>query len=189
MPDPIEVKGEMPVIVEKPEGEKPDEFDKERAMALITKLRGEIKDLSGKAKKADEWEQAETKRKESEMTELQKLQKQLAEAQTQLKQEAKARLQREAAEKIGLPATFAKRLTGETPEELEADAKEIFDALPKQEKKTPNLSPTNPGGASQGETTAQRMARIHGTDQDVFSPEAARQLGGGVFFTTKTTEE
>jgi hypothetical protein len=184
MPDPIVPPGEMPTP---PPTESVEEFDKDRAMALITKLRAEAKELSGKAKRAEELEAAEAKRKEGEMTELQKLQAKLAEAESRLKQESKARLQREAAEKVGIPASFAKRLTGETPEELEADAKEILETLPKT--KAPNISATNPGGASQGETEAQRIAksheRLYGSGGDLFTPETMKQMGGGVFQSSK----
>jgi chromosome segregation ATPase len=182
MPEEIVTTGETPT----PTTETVETFDKDRAMALIAKLRGEVKDLTPKARKADELEQAEAKRKEADMTELQKLQAKLTEAESRLKLEGKARLQREAAEKVGIPASFAKRLTGETPDELEADAKEILDTLPKSDKKAPHLSATNPGGATTGETLEQRLARIHGADKDYFSPELARQMGGGVSFTTKT---
>jgi hypothetical protein len=63
--------------------------------------------------------------------------------------EAKARiaehreLQRQAAEKVGLPAAFASRLLGESPEDLEADAKTLLASLPKPQ--APNLN--NEAGA------------------------------------------
>lgn len=173
------------------EGEKPEQskapetgeevFDKERAMALIAKLRGEVKELSGKAKKADELEQAETKRKESEMSELEKLQKRLTETETRLKQKEIAEARRAAAEKVGLPVALAQRLQGETPEELETDAKALLESLPKADApKNPKLSPTNPGGAQQGETMEQQLARIHGQSANPFDARFAQSKGGGV---------
>ena len=94
-------------------------------------------------------------------------------------------LRRETAEKVGLPLVFADRLKGETPEELEADAKQILEALPKTPK-PPNVSATNPGaGASQGETAAQALARIHGQGVDIFDPHFVKEHGGGVVFKDK----
>ena len=171
--------------VEQPAQVAEDKFDEARAMELIKKLRAEVKELSPKAKKAAELEAADAKRKEAELSEADKLSKKLAEAESRLKHMEHVENQRAAAEKVGLPMTFAKRLQGETPEELEADAKEILESLPKAEKKAPGLSPTNPSGAQQGETRAQKLARIHGQDVDPFDPAQARKLGGGVFFTQK----
>jgi len=187
MADEIE-KGETPEkeVVEQPAQSAEEKFDETRAMELIKKLRAEIKELSPKAKKAAELEAAEVKRKEAQMTETEKLAKELAEAKSRLRQVERIEMQRAAAEKAGLPLAYAKRLQGETPEELEADAKEMLDALPKAEKKTPSLSPTNPGGAAQGETIDQKLARIHGQGVDPFDPMTAKKLGGGVHFVERS---
>jgi len=67
------------------------------------------------------------------------------------------------AEKIGLPSIFASRIQGNTDEELEADAKVIFDDLPKPDDKKPSPGPTNPGeGGQPKESDAQRIARLTG---------------------------
>lgn len=147
-------------------------------------LKGANKEAAERRKRLEELEQAETKRKESEMSETDKLKKALAETETKLKQMERTSLQRAAAEKIGLPAVFANRLQGETPEELEADAKAILEALPKAQQ--PKGNPTNPGAnATQGETDVQRLARIHGQSVNVFDPTQNAQMGGGVRFVTK----
>jgi hypothetical protein len=95
-------------------------------------------------------------------------------------------LQRQAAEKAGLPAILAARLQGATLEELEADAAALAETLPKPQPKTPPTVPaTNPGAAQQGETDAQRRARIYGTQINPFDPAIAKESGGGVYFKTK----
>ena len=168
-----------------PETVKGEPFDAARAMKTIEALRAEIKELKPKAKQADELTAAEQKRKEAEMTELQKLTAQLEKANAELKQANLNELRRSTAAKVGLPMVFADRLKGETPEELEADAKQILEALPKTPK-TPNVSATNPGaGASQGETAAQALARIHGQGVDIFDPHFVKEHGGGVVFKDK----
>ena len=193
MPDdeqarPAETAAEETQQVE-PQAQSAEEFDAARAMDLIKKLRGEIKELTPKAKKAAELEAIEAKRREAEMTEVEKLNKQLTEAQSRLKHAEHVENQRAAAEKVGLPATFAKRIMGETPEEMEADAKEILESLPKPEKRAPAISPTNPSGGVQGKTTAQRLAELHGQGADVFSIENMQRLGGGVVQSLKGSTE
>lgn len=162
-----------------------DAFDLPRAMALIEKLRGEIKELKPKAKQADELTAAEQKRREAEMTELERLQGELKTARAELKKAQVAEMRRAAAAAVGLPLAFADRLMGETSEDLEADAKKLLEALPKAPK-TPPVSPTSPGGnASTGETLAQQRARIYGQDVDVMSTQYAKAHGGGVIFKEK----
>jgi len=161
-------------------------FDAERAKALIDKLRGEIKDLKPKAKLAEELSETEKKRKEAEMTELERLSKQLKDAEAELSKTRLSVLQRDAAAKHNLPAELATRLKGETPEELEADAKALADLLPKH-KAQPTISPTNPGGnASPNETVDQMKARL-GMSQSVniFDKDYMKAHGGGAFVTNK----
>lgn len=159
-----------------------DAFDAERAKALIDKLRNEIKELKPKAKKADELSEAEQKRKEAEMTELDRLNKQLAEAQAEVKRTQLSVLRRDAAAKYSLPAELADRLKGETPEELEADAKALAALLPKA-KPQPTTSPTQPGAiAGHPETKDQMKARLGiGVNPDIFAPDFMKAHGGGAF--------
>ncbi len=134
-----------------------DAFDAERAKALIDKLRGEIKELKPKAKKAEELTEAEQKRKDAEMTDLERLNKQLADTQAELKAAKIATLQRDAATKHNLLPELASRLKGETLEELEADAKALAELLPKPQ--APRANPTNPGGNASGEAETYEAKR------------------------------
>jgi hypothetical protein len=183
MTDPVEPTQVVAPDPQKPAVEPPvveEVFDKERAMALITKLRGEVKSLEPKAKKADDLEAAEKARKEAELPEIERLKKETHELQSQLKKLQITQQRNDVAHKIGLPDVFADRIKGETPEEMEADAKLIFDALPKGPKPPPPVNPTNPGGASANETDAQIMARLHPSGANMWNPEVARRHGGGV---------
>ena len=163
-----------------------DKFDLPRAMALIEKLRGEVKELKPKAKAADDLTAAEQKRKEAEMTATQKLQAELDKAKADLKAAQLNDMRRAVAAEVGLPLVFADRLQGETPEDLKTDAEKLLAALPKAAPKPPNLGPTNPGsGASQGESDAQALARIRGQGINVFDPNFAKSHGGGVMINTK----
>jgi colicin import membrane protein len=99
-----------------------------------------------------EWEKLAKQREEE-----------LAKVKADLSAKELADKKRAIAEKIGLPAAFAGRIQGTTDEELEADAKVIFDALPKPDDKKPSPGPTNPGeGGQPKETDAQRIARLTG---------------------------
>ena len=156
-----------------------DEFDKERAMKTITELRQFEKLSKSQAKKLAEYEEAEKKRQDAELSETEKLKKQLAEKDALLKLRDHQELQRQAATEAELSISFAKRLQGETLEELVADAKSILAELPKAGK--PNINPTNPGGnATGGETDEQKLARIHGRGIDIFDPVTIKKMGGGV---------
>lgn len=162
---------------------KQDDFDKERAMALIEKLRGEVKELKPKAKKAEELEAEAQKRADAELSEMEKLKKSLADAESKMKAYETQQLRRAAADKVGLPAVFADRLKGETPEELEADAQAILEALPKQPKST--ISSTNPAEPKKGPTLAERRAELYGTNTNIFDTAFAKTQGGGVRFIEK----
>jgi hypothetical protein len=173
---------EQPEVEEKEIGKDGKEYDPIRAQATIEKLRLQLKDVEKRAKKADELEAAEAKRKEAEMSDLEKAQKKTAELESELKSTKLAILRRDVAERVGLPATFVDRLKGETPEDLEADAKALLDAFPKSDKQAPKIAATNPGGAAVGETETQALARIHGRDTNIFG--MAKQ-GGGTYINEK----
>ena len=158
------------VEVKQPASEKPgvalfdgEPFDAERAKSLIEKLRGEVKELKPLASKAQDLLTAEQARKEAELSEMEKLQKQLADAQAKADALARENAQRKAADDAGLPAAFADRIKGETPEDMLADAKSLLEAMPKQPA-TPKITPTNPGaGAGKaGETDEERRKRLFG---------------------------
>ena len=124
-------------------------------------------------KKLAKFEQEEAKRKEAEMSELERANKHAQELETQVKALQFKTLQQEIAGRIGLPPVYADRIRGETPEDMEADAKLLMDALPKQ-KAAPNTGSTNPGEqASKEETRAQKLTRLTGGEVDIWK-------GGGI---------
>jgi hypothetical protein len=181
-----------------PEGETPEEQQPEAttpetgesAEARVARMEAALKKANHEAakyrKQAEAFEQAETKRKEAELSEMEKLQKRLAETEAEANRLRLEGLQRQAAEKAGLPASLAARLQGATLEELEADAAALAETLPKPQPTTPPTVPaTNPGAAQQGETDAQRRARLYGSQVNPFDPTVAKESGGGVFFRTK----
>lgn len=124
-------------------------------------------------KKLAKFEQEEAKRKEAEMTELELANKRSQELEAKVRQLEISRLQHDIAAKVGLPFVWADRLKGETPEELEADAKSILEAQPKQ-KAAPNAGATNPGEqATKDETRAQKLKRLTGGEAEIWG-------GGGI---------
>jgi hypothetical protein len=164
-PEPT-AKGETPetaaqvapvVVTPEPEVEK---YDEPRAMALIAKLREESKNAKKDAKRLAELEAANQSRVDAEKTELQKAQDHAAQLEAALKTERLRIMRRDAAEKTKLPAVFADRLQGETPEELEADALKILASIPAAV--PPKLDATNPGRPQTGETEAEKRKRLIG---------------------------
>lgn len=109
-----------------------------------------------------------------------------AKLEAELKSLKLSELRRAVAEKVGIPAALASRLIGETAEALEADAKALLETLPKptpapeKPKAQPGIIPANPGAnGQQGETKAQKDARIHGSPVNPFDPYLTSQHGGG----------
>ena len=128
----------------------------------------------GRAAKAAEAARAEAERKAAEeqgefkrLYDQEKAQREQAEARArELEQSA---LRRAAAEKAGLPGALADRLRGETPEEMEADAKAVLAALPKP--KAPDIN-NGAGGGNNGaawdEAERIRLASIYGVSAKNF---------------------
>lgn len=78
------------------------------------------------------------------LLELERQQREAAQAQ------AVTAAKKAAAIKFGLPEAMAERFKGNTPEEIEADAKALAELLPKPQTPAPQASPANPaGGAGQ----------------------------------------
>jgi dsDNA-specific endonuclease/ATPase MutS2 len=139
----------------------------------VEELRARLEEAERRAKnKADEadrhfkklakFEQEEAKRKEAEMSELERANKHAQELEAQVKALQFKTLQQEIAGRIGLPSVYADRIRGETPEDMEADAKVLMDALPKP-KAAPNTGATAPGSnASTGETESDKRKRLFG---------------------------
>ena len=153
--------------------EQAEKFEPERAMELIRKQREENKALKKAALELEKYKQREEERKKAEMTELERLKAEYDQAQAELKASRLRTMQIEVAAKLGLPAALSDRLKGETPEEMEEDAKAILEVLPKQ-KAAPNTGATNPGEqASKEETRAQKLTRLTGGEVDIWK-------GGGI---------
>jgi len=162
---------------------KPDEkFDEARAMELIQKLRGEIKGLKKSEAELERLREAEEERKQAEMSETERLKAENDRLQSELKAKTVRTMQIEAAAKAGIPAALSDRLKGETPEEMEEDAKAILELLPKT-KTAPNTGTTNPGDkASKEETYAQKMERPMGGNTEIWK-------GGGINWGTETPQQ
>jgi rRNA maturation endonuclease Nob1 len=109
-------------------------------------------------KKIQTFEQAEQDKKDAELSELDKEKKARVALEAENKKIKLDLLKQSTASKLGLPEILANRLQGETPEEIEADAKQLLETLPK---KTSTASATNPGGDHQvGETDAEKRKRL-----------------------------
>jgi len=145
-------------VVEPETGPDGQPFDAKRAQELIDKLREENKALKPKAKKADELEAAEAKRKEAEMSELEKLQAQIKKQEEELKESKRREMQRTAADKAKLPPELVSRLVGTTQDEMDADAAKLAAVIPK----VSNLNVTNPPPNDATITDAQRRAFLNG---------------------------
>lgn len=172
-----DIQGETPVVQDTTPTSQPtpsdateEHFDEARAMDLIKKLRDEVKALKGKAKKADDYEAAEQQRKDAELSEVDKLRKKLSETEAALTARTREALQRDVAARVGIPASLASRLAGDTAEDMEKDAKAILDEIQKVAKPAaPALGATNPGSsASAQETTAQKKARLMGNRVNIW---------------------
>ena len=118
------------------------EFDK-----VAAALKEANKEAASRRKRLEELEAEEAKRAEAAMTETEKATKRAQELEAKLKAYERTEAQRTVAEKVGLPAALATRLQGETPEELEADAKALLETLPKPTKPAPGINATNPANA------------------------------------------
>lgn len=161
-----------------------EEFDKERAMNTILKLR----EIESKYKKVtrdmERIQDEERKRKESEMTDVEKYKAKAEELENALKAERTEKMRLKVSSKYQLPEKLAARLQGETEEEIEADAAELAKLLPKQ-KQAPQLQSNDVADGKKGETDAQKRARIYNKGANLFDVDAIRERGGGVFFNQK----
>jgi hypothetical protein len=181
-----EPKKEQPLEQPKPEQVAPpasetpaEEWDKDRAMATITKLREIEKQAKKDQKEFERLKAEEQKRLEAQMTEAERFKKQADELAAQNAKLQADILRRDVIAEAGLPSALADRLKGTTKDELLADAEELKKLLPKQ--KT-NQSVTNPSGASIEETEAQKRERLFGKNADIFDIKTILAEGGGVIF-------
>lgn len=83
-----------------------------------------------------------------------------------------AALRREVAAKVNLPAALVDRLKGETPEELEMDAKQLLAALPKPA--APNINAGSPAGVPPAGVMSEEERKLRaaalGVDWRYFNP-------------------
>lgn len=167
-----------------PQSESVEEL-KAQLAKVTTALKDVNKESAARRKRLEELETAEKQREEQKLSEMDKLTKRLQEAENELKAHKVTAMRRDIAEKVGLPAALASRLAGETPEEMEADAKALLESLPKPQKPAPGIQPTNPPDASIQKTYEQIKAEQIGQDIDIFDPAFVRKHGGGVLFTER----
>lgn len=145
-----------------------EEFDKERAMELINKLRGIEKDHGKLQKELAKYQQAEEERKKAEMTEIDRAKAEAAELQAKVKQYEISETRRQVIAQVGIDAKLADFLKGETEEEIKASAEALKAALPQQKQEeaekqqTARLNPSNPAGGAAAKETPAEQRRILG---------------------------
>lgn len=159
-------------------------FDKDRAMKTIQAQREENKTLKARAKRADELEAEAKKRADAELSETERLKKENDEIKAENAKTKNDLMRREAVEAAGLPANFAKRLTGSTADELLADAQELAKTLP-QLKVAPKLPPTNPSNSQPIDGEAALRQTLFGGNSTRLDKEGLKRLGGGVVWNDK----
>jgi len=151
------------VVVEKPK-QSLEELIAENESLKRTNL-NKIDEAKRVHEKLEKFEQDEEKRKLAELTEMDRLKLEAKTAKEEAAESKQKLLRREIAAKVGenlkvkFPEILISRIQGETPEDMEADAKKLMEELPKA--KTSNTNTTNPGGGDgTGETREQRIERL-----------------------------
>jgi len=183
-----------------------DDFDRERAMATIHKLREFEKTAKQSLKELDELRAKVKADEEAKLTEAEKLQKRMAELEKTIADKDAAIAEREAkvkdADRRVLVAKVATGLgavdatdanillaTAEIDPASGTATKDIQTALEVLQKAKPYLfrqpgqvEPFNVGQGTQGqsETVEQRRARIYGGGGSLFDTGTAKARGGGV---------
>lgn len=181
---PAEQEAKQPDKTNTPEVAAEEEFDKERAMETIKKLREIEKQYKKEKQELERLKADEQKRKEAEMTEAEKVKARADELEAELKRERVKGMRLQVVSKYNLPDTLANRLQGETMEELEADAEQLAKLIPAK-KETPKLNATDLADGKRGETDTEKRNRIYRKGGSLFDAETARQKGGGVIINSK----
>jgi len=143
------------------EQETQEEFDAERAMATIKKLRQFEKEAKALEKENAALKAAEQKRKEAEMSEIDRLKAQNERTEAELERLRTNDTKRRIASEVGLPDLLALRIQGEDEDAMKTDAKKLLEAMPKAVK----IKETggNPGsGLIVKETDEERRRRLFG---------------------------
>ena len=108
--------------------------------------------------KLEKYEKDEDDRKIAAMSEMDRLKLEAENAKKEVADLKQNLQRREIAAKLELPEVLIDRIKGVTPEEMEADAKQLLEQLPQAR---PVISATNPGADhNTGETREQRMKRL-----------------------------
>ena len=136
----------------------------------LAKEKARTAEAAAKATAEAERKAAEEQGKFQEL--YQATQKQLEQLAAEKRQLEQAALRREVAARVNLPAALVDRLHGETPEELEADAKQLIAALPKPA--APNINAGAPAGTPppgvMSEDERKLRAAALGVDWRYFNP-------------------
>ncbi len=178
-----EAEGTGKAQVEQPKAsaEVEEEFDKERAMNTILKLRETESKFKKMSRDMERLQEQERQRKEAEMTDVEKYKAKAEELERALVTAKTESMRLKVASKYQLPEKLAQRLQGETEEEMDADGAELAKLLPIK-KQAPQLQSNDVADGKKGETDAQKRERIYNKGGDLFNVEAIRERGGGVFF-------
>lgn len=181
------------------QGQEPESFDAEyvrKLRAEAAEYRKRLRDLEAAVKKQEEAKLSETERLQQRLAELEKEQ---AEWQRERQERTLKYEVMLAAGKLGIvDAEAAYKLLDLSAIEFDEDGNptNIEKALRGLIAKRPYLaggnasSPTNPARSAQQpntETEEQRRRRLMGGVPDVFDPNVARSLGGGVIFPREKT--
>ncbi len=146
-------------VVENPVEQEPETIESLKAKLAESerKAKNKEEEAARHFNKLQKFEADEKKRQEAELSELEKANKKAAELEAENKKLRTDSLKIQIAAKIGIPDALALRLQGETPEQIEEDAKTILATLPKPAA----INPTNPaGGSPQQESEKERRARL-----------------------------
>jgi predicted methyltransferase len=181
---PAEQDAKQPDKTNTPEVAAEEEFDKDRAMETIKKLREIEKQYKKEKQELERLKADEQKRKEAEMTEAEKAKARADELEAELKRERADRMRLQVAGKFNLPEALANRLQGETMEELEADAEQLAKLIPTK-KETPKINATDLADGKRGETDAEKRNRIYRKGGNLFDATEATKKGGGVIVNFK----
>lgn len=101
-------------------------FDKDRALAKISKANAEAKNLRKRVKELEQYEQMVREMEDAKKSEIEKATEKLTRAEQRAKEAEDKLMRLEVAMEKGLTPAQAKRLVGSTKEELLADADELL---------------------------------------------------------------
>lgn len=120
--------------------------ERERQQRKLTEQYGDLNTLQERARKLDEFEAAQMSEADKLRKQIEEIQAQAAAKEREAQEATLAMLRLEVGQTKGLTPTLAKRLSGTTREELEADADVVLAELKPGKPNAPNLNATA-GGA------------------------------------------